>query len=131
MLILILLIYFILVLCILFIVITILVCEFSLLIKIPLVLVLLSFVSIITFEALSILRCEWREIRDYMKAVHTLKHQIDANGFEKEDFDTPHGFSRWILGSTITACKQVLHDVPERIGSDVSRPTVSDNLHQQ
>ena len=86
MLILILLISFVLVLCILFIAIIILVCEFSLFIKIPLVLVLLSFVSMITFEALSILRCEWRGVRDYIKAVHTLKHQIDANGFEKEDY---------------------------------------------
>ena len=86
MLILILLISFVLVLCILFIAIIILVCEFSLFIKIPLVLVLLSFVSTITFEALSILRCEWREIRDHMKAVHTLKRQIDVDGFEKEDY---------------------------------------------
>ena len=86
MLILILLISFVLVLCILFIAITILVCEFSLLIKIPLVLVLLSFVSIIIFEALPVLSREWRRIRDYMKVVQTLKHQIDANGFEKEDY---------------------------------------------
>ena len=86
MLILILLISFVLVLCILFIAIIILVCEFSLFIKIPLVLVLLLFVSKITFEALSILSCEWREICDCMKAVHTLKRQIDANGFEKEDY---------------------------------------------
>lgn len=86
MLILILLISFILVLCILFIAIIILVCEFSLFIKIPLVLALLSFVSTITFEALSILSGEWREIRDHMKAVHALKHQIDVDGFEKEDY---------------------------------------------
>ena len=86
MLILILLISFVLVLCILFIAIIILVCEFSLLIKIPLVLVLLSFVSMITFEALSILSCEWRKIRDYLKVVQTLKRQIDVDGFEKEDY---------------------------------------------
>ena len=86
MLILILLISFVLVLCILFIAIIILVCEFSLFIKIPLVLVLLLFVSKITFEALSILSCEWRELRDYMKLVHTLKRQIDVDGFEKEDY---------------------------------------------
>ena len=86
MLILILLISFILVLCILFIVIIILVCEFSLFIKIPLVLVLLSFVFTITFEALPVLSCEWREMRDCMKAAHTLKHQIDVDGFEKEDY---------------------------------------------
>ena len=87
MLILILLISFILVLCILFIAIIILVCEFSLFLKIPLVQVSLSFVSIITFQAMSILSGEWREICDHMKEVHTLKHQIDANGFEKEDYE--------------------------------------------
>ena len=86
MLILILLISLILVVCALFMVAIILVCEFPLFVEIPLVLVLLSFVSMITFEALSILRCEWRGVRDYIKAVHTLKHQIDANGFEKEDY---------------------------------------------
>ena len=75
-----------LIICALFMVAIILACEFSLLIKIPLVLVLLSFVSIIIFEALSILRCEWRGIRDYMKAVHALKRQIDVDGFEKEDY---------------------------------------------
>lgn len=86
MLILILLISFILVLCALFIVITILVCEFSLFLKIPVVLVLLLFVSKIMFEALPVLSCELREIRDHMKAVHTLKRQIDVDGFEKEDY---------------------------------------------
>lgn len=86
MLILTLLLSFILVVCILFIAAIILVCELSLFLKIPVVLVLLLFVSKITFEALSVLRCEWREIRDHMKAVHTLKRQIDANGFEKEDY---------------------------------------------
>lgn len=77
---------FILVICILFIAAIILVCELSLFTKIPLVLALLLFASNITFEALPVLSCEWREIRDYMKAVHTLKHQIDVDGFEKEDY---------------------------------------------
>ena len=86
MLILILLLSFVLVICILFIVAVMLVCELSLFLKIPVVLVLLLFVSMITFEALSILRCEWRGVRDYIKAVHTLKHQIDVDGFEKEDY---------------------------------------------
>ena len=86
MLILILLISFILVICALFMVAIILVCEFPLFVEIPLVLVLLSFAFKIAFEALSVLSGEWREIRDYMKAVHTLKHQIDADGFEKEDY---------------------------------------------
>ena len=86
MLILTLLLSFILVICILFMVAIILVCEFPLFVEIPLVLVLLSFVFKITFEALSVLSGEWREIRDYMKAVHTLKHQIDVDGFEKEDY---------------------------------------------
>ena len=86
MLILILLISFVLVLCILFIAIIILVCELSLFLKIPVVLVLLLFVSKITLEALPVLSCEWREIRDYMEAVHTLKRQIDVDGFEKEDY---------------------------------------------
>lgn len=86
MLILILLISFILVLCILFMVAIILVCELSLFLKIPVVLVLLLFVSKIMFEALPVLSCEWREIRDYMEAVHTLKRQIDVDGFEKEDY---------------------------------------------
>lgn len=86
MLILILLISLILVVCALFMVAIILVCEFPLFVEIPLVLVLLSFAFKIAFEALSVLSCEWLEIRDYMKAVHTLKHQIDANGFEKEDY---------------------------------------------
>ena len=85
-LILILLISLILVVCALFMVAIILVCDFSLFVKIPLVLVLLSFVSKIMFEALSVLSCEWREIRDYMEAVHTLKRQIDVDGFEKEDY---------------------------------------------
>ena len=75
-----------LIICALFMVAIILVCEFSLFIKIPLVLVLLSFISKTMFEALSVLSCEWREMRDCMKAVHTLKRQIDANGFEKEDY---------------------------------------------
>lgn len=87
MLILILLISLILVVCALFMVAVILVCEFPLFVEILLVLVLLLFASKITFEALPVLSCEWREIRDYMKAVHTLKHQIDANGFEKEDYE--------------------------------------------
>ena len=86
MLILILLISFILVICALFMVAIILVCEFPLFVEIPLVLVLLSFAFKIAFEALSVLSCEWREIRDYMKAVHTLKRQIDVDGFEKEDY---------------------------------------------
>ena len=86
MLILILLISFILVICILFIAAIILVCELSLFTKIPLVLALLLFASNITFEALPVLSCEWREIRGYMEAVHTLKRQIDVDGFEKEDY---------------------------------------------
>lgn len=86
MLILILLISFILAVCALLMAAIILVCEFSLFIKIPFVLVVLLFVSKITFEALSVLSCEWREIRDHMKAVHALKHQIDVDGFEKEDY---------------------------------------------
>ena len=86
MLILILLISFILVICILFIVAVILVCELSLFLKIPVVLVLLLFASKITFEALPVLSREWREIRDYMELVHTLKLQIDVDGFEKEDY---------------------------------------------
>ena len=86
MLIVILLLSFVLVICILFIVAVILVCELSLFLKIPVVLVLLLFASKTTFEALPVLSCEWREIRDYMKAVHTLKHQIDVDGFEKEDY---------------------------------------------
>ena len=64
----------------------ILVCEFPLFVEIPLVLVLLSFAFKIAFEALSVLSCEWREIHDYMEAVHTLKRQIDVDGFEKEDY---------------------------------------------
>ena len=87
MLILILLISFILVICALFMVAIILVCEFPLFVEIPLVLVLLSFAFKIAFEALSVLSGEWREIRDYMKAVHTLKRQIDVDGFEKEDYE--------------------------------------------
>ena len=86
MLILILLVSFILVVCILFIAAVISVCGLSLFLKIPVVLVLLLFASKITFEALPVLSCEWREMRDCMKAVHTLKRQIDANGFEKEDY---------------------------------------------
>lgn len=42
----------------------------------------------------------------------------------------PTDKSGGILGSTITASCEVLHDVPERIGSGVSRPTV-DSLHQK
>ena len=86
MLILILLISLILVVCALFMVAIILVCEFPLFVEIPLVLVLLSFAFKIAFEALSVLSCEWREIHDYMEAVHTLKRQIDVDGFEKEDY---------------------------------------------
>ena len=77
---------FILVICVLFIAAITLVCDFSLFLKIHLVLVLLLFVSKPTFETLSVLSCEWREIRDHMKAVHTLKRQIDVDGFEKEDY---------------------------------------------
>lgn len=65
-------------------------------------------------------------------------HVIGKRGTKKEEpqrfkgsstvevlVDTPPGFSRGILGSTITACtSEVLHDVPERIGSGVPRPTV-------
>lgn len=86
MLILILLISLILVVCALFMVAGILVCEFPLFVEIPLVLVLLLFTFKIAFEALSVLSCEWREIRDYMKVAHTLKRQIDVDGFEKEDY---------------------------------------------
>ena len=39
-------------------------------------------------------------------------------------FDTPHAFRRGILGSLTVARKRVLHSLPERIGSGVSRPTV-------
>ena len=77
---------FILVICVLFIAAITLVCDFSLFLKIPLVLVLLLFVSKIAFEALPVLSCEWREVRDYMKAAHTLKRQIDVDGFEKEEY---------------------------------------------
>ena len=89
MLILILLISFTLIIYILFMAVMILVCESSLFLKITLILVLLVFllfVSKTTFEALSILSREWRRIRDYMKVVQTLKHQIDVDGFEKEDY---------------------------------------------
>lgn len=87
MLILVLLISVALIICTLFMVAIILACESSFFIKILPILVLLLFVSKIMFEALSVLSCEWREIRDHMKAVHMLKHQIDANGFEKEDYE--------------------------------------------
>lgn len=86
MLILILLISFILVICILFMAAIILVYGVSLFLKIPLVLALLLFASNITFGALPVLSCGWQEIRDYMKVVHTLKLQIDMDGFEKEDY---------------------------------------------
>ena len=86
MLILVLLISVALIICTLFMVAIILVCESSFFLKILPILVLLLFVSKITFEALSILSCEWRELRDYMKLVHTLKRQIDVDGFEKEDY---------------------------------------------
>ena len=57
------------------------------------------------------------------KAPQTLK---------KVCLDTPPGFSRGILGSATAACtSEVLHGVPERIGSGVSRPTTCIGLRQQ
>ena len=85
-LILILLISLILVVCALFMVAIILVCEFPLLVKIFLVFVLSFLASKITFDALCIMNQEWREVRNHMKAARVLKHQVDVDGFEKEDY---------------------------------------------
>lgn len=85
-LILILIVFFILSVCALFIAAIILVCEFPLFVKIFLVLVLSFFASKITFDALSIMNQEWREVYNYIKAARVLKHQVDVDGFEKEDY---------------------------------------------
>lgn len=85
-LILVLIVFFILSVCALFIAAIILVCEFPLLVKIFLVLVLSLLASKITFDALCIMNQEWREVRNYMKAARALKYQVDVDGFEKEDY---------------------------------------------
>lgn len=79
-------IFFILSVCALFIAAIILVCELSLFVKIFLVLALSFFSSKITFDALCIMNQELREVYNYMKAARVLKHQVDVDGFEKEDY---------------------------------------------